>query len=189
MWLRRRHGGHMTEAPRRTVDRIFDPTYVENLTTVPIEELRKKKSECEALEAEVSYARRLIQGKLDILRHGVERVAGGDKLEVNEMVEDLPGILAEGVGGSGSRLTRIMAPANTETQRREVERLASSADLTRLEELSPAELQESVENLSEAEKDASQRRRRIQIVMDQVTAEMIRRYREGSEDPTALLSN
>jgi hypothetical protein len=178
----------MSEAPRRTVDRIFDPTYVDDLTTMPVEEIRKKKAECEALEAEVSYARRLIQGKLDILRHGVERVAGGDKLEVTEMVEDLPGILAEGVGGAGSRITRILAPANAAVQRREVERLASTADLTRLEELSSDELEDIVERLSEAEKETSHRRRRIQGVMDQITGELIRRYREGKEDPTALLS-
>ena len=178
----------MSEASRRTVDRIFDPSYVENLTTVPVEELRRKKAECEALEAEVSYARRLIQGKLDILRHGVERVAGGDKLEVTEMVEDLPGILSEGVGGSASRLPRIIAPANADTQRREVERLASTADLTRLEELSAAELEEIVEGLTEAEKETSHRRRRIQAVMDSITGELIRRYREGKEDPTAILS-
>lgn len=179
----------MTDAPRRTVDRVFDPSYVENLTTMPVEELRKKKAECEALEAEVSYARRLIQGRLDILRHGVERVAGGDKLEVNEMVEDLPGILAEGVGSAGNRLTRIMTPANADSQRREVERLASTADLTRLEELSAGELEEIVNRLTEAEKETSHRRRRIQTVMDAITAELIRRYREGQEDPTALLSS
>lgn len=179
----------MSDAPRRTVDRIFDPSYTDNLTTMPVGDLRRKKAECEALEAEVSYARRLIQGKLDILRHGVERVAGGDKLEVTEMVEDLPGILSEGVGGSSSRLTRIIAPANATAQRREVERIASMADLTRLEELSSAELGEIVDRLSEAEKETSHRRRRIQGVMDQITGELIRRYREGKEDPTALLSN
>ena len=140
----------MSEASRRTVDRIFDPSYVDNLTTLPVEELRKKKAECEALEAEVSYARRLIQGKLDILRHGVERVAGGDKLEVTEMVEDLPGILSEGVGGSASRLPRIIAPGNADTQRREVERLASTADLTRLEELSAAMRDASICGLGQA---------------------------------------
>ena len=178
----------MTEAPRRSVDRIVDPSYVENLQTMPIDELRRKKDECEALESEVSYARRLIQGKLDILRHGVERMAGGDRLGVTEMVEDLPGILCEGVGGCASRLPRILAPANAVTQRREVERLAAMADLTRLEELSPDELKEIVERLESAEKETSQRRRRIQGVMDQITGELIRRYREGQEDPTALLS-
>ena len=179
----------MSEASRRSVDRIFDPSYVDNLATAPVEELRKKKAECEAQEAEVSYARRLIQGKLDILRHGVERVAGGDKLEVTEMVEDLPGILSEGVGGSASRLPRIIAPANADTQRREVERLASTADLTRLEELSATELGDIVERLTEAEKETSHRRRRIQGVMDSITGELIRRYREGKEDPTSILSN
>src|SRR3989442_830765 len=76
----------MTEAPRRSVDRIVDPSYVENLQTMPIDELRRKKDECEALESEVSYARRLIQGRLDILRHGVERMAGGDRLGVTGRV-------------------------------------------------------------------------------------------------------
>src|SRR6195256_2226692 len=178
----------MSEPSRRTVDRIFDPSYVQDLTTVPVEELRKKKAECEALEAEVSYARRLIQGRLDILRHGVEPRPGGDKLGVTEVVEDLPGILSEGVGGSASRLPRIIAPANADTQRREVERLGSTADLTRLEELAGAELGEIVERLSEAEKETSQRRRRIQGVLDSVTDELIRRYREGREAPTAILS-
>jgi len=69
-----------------------------------------------------------------------------------------------------------------------VERLASTADLTRLEELSAAELEEIVEGLTEAEKETSQRRRRIQGVMDSITGELIRRYREGKEDPTAILS-
>ena len=179
----------MTEAPRRSVDRIFDPAYVENLQATPIEELRRKKAECEALEAEVSYARRLIQGKLDILRHGAERIAGGDRLGVTELVEDLPNILSDGVGGSASRLQRVLTPANAADQRREVERLASTADLTRLDELSSTEIQEIVERLTEAEKETSHRRRRIQAIMDQFTAEMVRRYREGQEDPTALLSS
>jgi hypothetical protein len=179
----------MADAARRTIDRIVDPSYLTNLQNMPIDELRKKKDECEGLEVEISYARRLIQGKLDILRHSAERLAEGDKLGVSEMVEDLPGILADGVGGAASRLPRIMAPHNAENHRREVERLASTADLARLEELTSDEIDEIVQRLTEAERDTSQRRRRIQGVMDQLTAELIRRYREGQEDPTALLSS
>ena len=179
----------MADGTRRTIDRIADPSYLENLQTMPIEELRRKKDECEALEAEVSYARRLIQGKLDILRHGAERIAGGDKLEVTDMVGDLPGILSEGVGGPAGRLPRLLAPANASSQRRDVERLASADDLARLDQLSAEELEELVDRLSETEKETSQRRRRIHGVMDQLTAELVRRFREGSEDPTALLSS
>jgi hypothetical protein len=179
----------MADGARRSVDRIVDPSYLENLQTMPMDELRKKKVECEGLESEVSYARRLIQGKLDILRHSVERLADGNRLGIAEMVEDLPGILSDGASGSGSRLPRIMAPMNADNQRREVERLASTADLARLEELSSHEIAEIVLRLSEAEKETSQRRRRIQQVMDQLTAELVRRFREGQEDPTALLSS
>jgi hypothetical protein len=179
----------MTAAPRRIFDRVVDPSYLENLQEMGIAELRQKKSECEALEAEISYARRLIQGRLDILRHGAERMAGGGKLGVSKMVEDLPGILSEGVGGSASRLPKILEPANADRQRRDVERLASTADLTRLEELSPDELRQMVERLETAEKETSLVRRRIQGVMDQITGELVRRFREGHEDPTALLSS
>lgn len=177
----------MTEVPRRTVDRIVEPSYLDNLQAIPIEELRRKKSECEALEMEVSYARRLIQGKLDILRYGAERLAGGDAVGVTEMVGDLPGILSEGAGGSSPRLSRMLTPANADNQRREVERLTSTADLTRLEELTAPELEQILAQLDAAEKEASLRRRRVQSIMDQLTAELIRRYREGQEDPTALL--
>ncbi|HLI57257.1 MAG TPA: hypothetical protein VKY26_09545 [Actinomycetota bacterium] len=179
----------MAEGARRRFDRIVDPAYLENVQALPIDELRKRKDECEGLEVEISYARRLIQGKLDILRHGAERLADGDPIGVAEMVEDLPGILADGATGSSPRLSRIMAPDNADNQRREVERLASSTDLARLEELSPNEIDEMVNRLAEAEKETSQRRRRIQGVMDQLTGELVRRYREGQEDPTALLSS
>ncbi|HEU5003029.1 MAG TPA: hypothetical protein VFW71_09650 [Actinomycetota bacterium] len=179
----------MAEGPRRTIDRIVDPTYVEGLQAMPVEEIRRRKDECEALEAEISYARRLIQGKLDILRAGAEKMADGESLGVTEMVEDLPGILSEGVGGAAGRLPRILAPANADNQRREVERVASTADLARLEELTSDEIGDMVERLTEAERETSQRRRRVQGVMDQFTAELVRRYREGQEDPTALLSS
>lgn len=179
----------MADGERRRFDRIVDPTYLDNIQGLPIEELRKRKDECEGLEVEISYARRLIQGKLDILRHGAERLAGGDPIGVAEMVEDLPGILADGATGASSRLPRIMAPGNADNQRREVERLASSSDLARLEELSSNDIDQMVTRLAEAEKETSQRRRRIQGVMDQLTGELVRRYREGQEDPTALLSS
>ena len=179
----------MSDAPRRTIDRVVDPSYLDNLEAMPIGELRKKKDECEVLEVEFSYARRLIQGKLDILKHGAEVLADGGSVGVTQMVEDLPGILSEGVGGAASRLPRILTPASAATQRREVERLASTTDLARLEELTAAELTELVERLTDAEKETSQRRRQVQGVMDRLTGELIRRYRDGQEDPTAILSS
>lgn len=171
------------------MDRIVDPSYLENLQVMPIDELRRKKDECESVEAEISYTRRLIQGKLDILRHGAERLAGGDKLELNQMVGDLPGILSDRVGGSAGRLPRILPSVNLDAQRREVELVASTSDLARLDELSSKEVEDLVARLTESEKETSQRRRRVQVIMDQLTAELVRRFREGSEDPTALLSS
>lgn len=179
----------MSQEPRRRDDRIFEASYLEELEVLPTPELRGRKAECEEYEAELSYARRLLQGKLDILRHKLsERAKGGDS-GIEEMLKTLPKILAEGTTPTIGRLPRILLPRNAENQRREIERLASDSTLARIEELSAEELGAIVERLAVAEKEISQRRRRVQEVMDALSADLVRRYREGQEDPTLLLSS
>ncbi|MGH9194709.1 MAG: aerial mycelium formation protein [Acidimicrobiia bacterium] len=179
----------MSNRPRRRADRIFEPDYLESLKSVTTDELRKSREECEQLEAELSYTRRLLQGKLDILHHELERLADGGKSDIKGLIEKLPSILADGQPGGFGRHVRVLLPRNAEKQRREVERLASSANLARLDELSSEEIEEIVERVSEAEGKVSTERRQVQDVMDAIRAEMVRRYREGQEDPSALLSS
>lgn len=178
----------MSNRPRRRDDRIFDTSYVEGLESVPIDELRRRKAESEGLEAEYSYARRLLQGKLDILRHDLERRAAGGDSGIREMIGSLPAILAEGTTPTLGRLPRVLTPRNAENRRREVERLASESTLARIDECSTEDLTAMVGRLAEAEREASHNRRRVQEVVDRITEELVRRYREGQEDPTELLA-
>lgn len=180
----------MSERPRRRTDRILDPSYLDNLESVPTDELRDMRGDCEAFEAGLSYTRRLLQGKLDILRDELERRAAGGESGIEAILARLPGILADPNGGQSTpvRHTRILPPRVAENQRREVERLASEATLARIEALSSEELSQIVDGLTTAEAQASERRRRVQEVMDGIRAELVRRYKEGKEDPTALLT-
>lgn len=179
----------LSSRPRRRADRIFEPDYLASLGSVSIDELRKSREECEQLEAELSYTRRLLQGKMDILHHELERISEGGKLDIKGLIEKLPTILADGQPGGFGRHVRVLLPRNAARQRREVERLASAANLAGLDKLSSKQVEEMVERISDAEARVSVERRRVQDVMDAIRAEMVRRYREGQEDPSALLSS
>lgn len=175
--------------PRRRADLIFEADYLTGLEDRSIQDLRKMRDECEAFEAEISYARRLLQGKLDILRHEIDRRREGGESGVEALIERLPKILADDGARGFGRHTRVGIPQGAEQRRREVERLASESSLAHLDELPQEELSGYVDTLAEAEAKASQERRQILEVIDRITTEMVRRYREGHEDPAAIPMN
>ena len=180
----------MSEKPRRAEDRIFEPAYLEGIQSVSMPELRAMRDECESFEIELSYARRLLQGKLDIIRHALERRLAGGASHIEALIVKLPSILSdEGPPGAGQRFQKILLPKAAENQRRQVERLASESTLASIDDASTEDLNEIVERLSEAETRTSTDRRRVQKILDGIHAELVRRYREGSEDPSALLSS
>lgn len=180
--------------PRRRYDRIFAPEYLTGLDQVGIDELRKRRSECEEVEAELSFTRRLLQGKLDILTHELERREAGGDTGIESLKAKLSEIFTErdeGTDGISGQVkhNRILVPASSESSRREVEKLASDTVLSHIEEISNEELEVIIDRLTEAEKDASLNRKRIQTVIDELGGELVRRYKEGTQDPSALLTN
>lgn len=177
------------EQTKRRDDRIFDPLYVSDLTEMDREELRARRTESAEFEAELSYARRLLQGKLDILRSELERRRDGGEPGIEALIGRLPDILADEGNSAMTRHTTIGLPKNSEKARREVERVASETVLANVNEITPADLTDMVERLSDAESKTSDERRKVQEVMDLLNAELVRRYRDGEEDVSRLLSN
>jgi hypothetical protein len=160
---------------RRRDDRIFDHAYVSELSDLSIEELRERRLECDIFEAEVSFKRRLLQGRVDILSHELDRRSKGGEA----------GIDSCGFG----RHNRVVQPPEPEQQRREVDQLASKASLAHLADRSTDEIGAIVERLAEAEAAASDKRKKIQGVLDVLTAELVRRYKAGQEDPIEILKS
>jgi hypothetical protein len=179
----------VSDKPRRREDRIFEPGYLEDLQSLTMADLRARRTECEEFEAELSYARRLLQGKVDIMRHALERRLEGGGARIEALIVKLPSILSDdGPPGVGGRFQKLLLPKAAESQRRQVERLASESTLSRIDDIPTDELTEMVERVSAAEAQTSLERRRVQKVLDEIHAEIVRRYREGSEDPSELLS-
>ena len=56
---------------QRRLDRVLEPGYLDGLADRPVEEVSALKAECTELETEVSFVRRLAQGRIDILNTAV----------------------------------------------------------------------------------------------------------------------
>ncbi len=159
----------MTDHERR-IDRILAPEYVAGIDDRSIDELRTMERDCLEVETEISYVRRLAQGRLDILEAERDRRAAGGAL--GDLIAALPRILSEETGRSGPGTTRaqpLLAPAESIRWNRGLERLVTDATLVNLPNLSDAELQATVAQLRELEQDVSARRRRLHTVLDTVT--------------------
>jgi hypothetical protein len=90
---------------QRRIDRVLDPGFTEGVDRLALPELRARREEAE--EADVSYLRRLLQGRLDILRAElVRRSAGGDQ-DVAGLLAGLPKILTDDAPGTFSAVPRV----------------------------------------------------------------------------------
>lgn len=178
----------MTERHHRRDDRILDPELLNDVASITTIDLRTRRDEVRELEAEFSYARRLLQGKIDILAAELKRRSEGGEPGMGDLVSRLPSILAdEPRTGGATRLLESDLPRNAGRFRRYTERLATG--LAHIETSTPEELKAMVTELGAEERKVSEARRRAQKIIDGLNAELVRRYQKGDEDPSALLSS
>lgn len=175
----------MTEGGKRRVDRVMAPSYLDGLDALALPDLRERRSEAGEEEAILSYERRLLHARLDILRAEIERRRSGDSTA--SLIERLPQILAdEPSEGRGAFPTQV-PPVLLENPRRRVERLVSDDTLARLADLSDEEVASAVTAIEETEAEVSETRRAVQGVLDALTGELAGRYRSGEADAGDLL--
>ena len=62
----------MTEH-RRRIDQIMEPSFVDGLGDLSLDELRDRRRMCDDVENELSYYRRMLHGRMDLLRRLVRR--------------------------------------------------------------------------------------------------------------------
>ncbi|MGZ4506411.1 MAG: RsiG family protein [Blastococcus sp.] len=170
------------------VDALLDPTFLENAMRSPMAEVRVLRRQAEQEEVNLSYTRRLLQGRLDIVRRELQRRAEHDG---RSLVDLLPEILAEKGRGPAHGLGRhqTVGPSAPEDYESWVNALTPGVDLSSISDLPDAKLERAARALAEAESGLSERRRGVQQVMDGLAAELGRRYRDGEADVAALLAD
>ena len=169
----------------RRIDKVLDPDYVNGLREISLDDLRERRREAEQEETDLSYMRRLLQGRLDILRAELARRDGTG----SDLVDALPQILADEPSGGPRGMGRHIAaePSRADAHRRHVEQLVADVDLSNPDAHDDASLRRVLETLEAEETKVSESRRAVQKVMDALTAEVTRRYREGDANPSDLL--
>src|SRR5215213_1644813 len=142
-------------------ERISEPDYLEGLTSRALGDLRIMRAECQTLEDDVSFLRRLVQGHLDIVRFERERRAAGQPADLAALVAGLPRLLSEHVlGDSTGRVPGFPAPADP-TITDELDAICDASRLAHLPDLEEGELALIARDLSALEEEVSARRQLV----------------------------
>lgn len=184
-------------------DELLRSDYLEGLDLRPLDAVRAMRVRCVEAETGVSYLRRLVQGRLDIVRRERDRRAaapGGpgvaesssaasDVDRAEDLVRELVDVLGEGprAGGVG-RLSQTLEPTDLDG--------AFVAELDELtarlgvgpQTLDTDELAAVEDDFADLERRLSQRRQAFFSTIDALQAEITRRYRDGEATVDALLA-
>jgi hypothetical protein len=180
------------EPHRRRIDIVTDPDFTAGIENIPLDELRERRLTCDDLDTELSYYRRLLHGRMDLLAFELRRRSGEEE---RSLIEALPEILAgsETVADrepSGvPRALPIETPDIPLEGRRTIDRVLGDDFLARLPSLEHSELERIQGLLTEAEAEISNQRKAVYEAYELIHAELTRRYREGLADVTELLES
>lgn len=172
---------------RRRIDRVLAPDYVQQLGQLDLSEVRSRRDDAAQEETDLSYLRRLLHGRIDIVRaEQKRRVEGGS----SSVVERLAEILADKAVGPamGSGRHQPLEPSRAEAHRRHVEALVSDADLSDVASLPDERLDLALRTYVAEEASVSQRRREVQKVVDRLNDEIAGRYKKGTASVDTLLA-
>ncbi|MFE0416294.1 RsiG family protein [Streptomyces tendae] len=190
------------EAPRAPLQRTDSPELPANapadperdLTALSLPELRTLRRDAQREEADLSYVRRLLQGRIDILRAELAGRGPTSSSSVvttattGSVVERLSEILADAPARQRSSARHVtLATPRSEECRRLAAEMMGEVELSDLTARTDVELTAGMGRLVRYEQQVSRSRQRLQRTADGCSAEIARRYREGEAQVDDLL--
>ncbi len=154
------------------LDTLTSPQYLADLGSRTIADIRAMRAECQQLENDLSFVRRMAHGRLDIVGGEVSRRRrGAAPTDATDLVDQLPTLLGEHEPGRSSSLPR---PPQTLEPSPAADRLV-------------AELDELIDRLQAFETRVSAQRRALHETIDVVQREIVERYRSGEASVDTIL--
>jgi hypothetical protein len=161
-----------------------------------LDELRTLRKDALEQEADLSYLRRLLQGRVDILRAELDRrtLAGRPRpaspQSAQTLLHQLPQILADTPSNirQSARHVTLGTPRGEQYQA-QADALMGDVQLADLAAHASAELLAALDRLTAHEREVSGRRQSLQRTADGCSAEITRRYREGEARVEDLLAD
>ena len=174
------------------LDQILAEDHTADLSGLDIAEVRRRRAECQEIETGLSYLRRLVQGRLDVVTAEQARRAegGGSGDDLEDLIARLPELLAESTRNPGTgRLPQSIGEVTVDDDLSdELDEIISHGHLTDIGELDDDALSSARDELVEFEHRVSGLRRAMFDRIDAFETELTRRYRTGEATVDSLLS-
>ncbi|MDJ0769436.1 MAG: hypothetical protein QNJ12_11610 [Ilumatobacter sp.] len=156
--------------------------------TLSLDELRALRNELQNEDDVVSYVRRVAQARLDLVRAEQHRRDRGDAAE--DLSSELRVVLSTHLTGGPPRPPRPVDEniGDNELSDR-LDAVCAEHGFSRLEELLPSEMEQLEEQLTAFEREVSDNRRERFERLDELSAELVRRYRDGEASVDGLLGS
>lgn len=149
-------------------------------------DLRAERNRLQHHEDAVSYVRRVAQGRLDLVRAERRHRTDGGHLDVSQGLTE---VLAGQVGGGSARPPRSTHIPEDHPLLADLEQRCEQLRFDDLVELSDEELAALEAELSSFEHACSAERRALFSRIDALTADLVRRYRDGAATVDGLLDD
>lgn len=169
-----------------------------NVRGLDLNELRGLRSRLQAEDDVVSYVRRIAQARCDVLAaryleiHPDRSTVGNGRVDssgdiARDFTGDLGAILSTHLTGGPARPPRPVVPVDSHPLLDALEQVCSDHGFNRAEDLTTNELRALLAAISEFERGVSQDRQARYQVLDVLSAELVRRYRDGEASVDSLL--
>ncbi|MFJ4339334.1 ABC transporter substrate-binding protein [Streptomyces sp. NPDC088915] len=182
-----RAGGSSVARPpaQRTSEPALPDRAQPDLGTLRLPELRALRRDARSDEADLSYVRRMLQGRIDILRAELARRTDPEAPVLDRLSEILADVPSR--HRTSARHVTLSTPRGEE-YRRLANEMLSEVELSDLTARTDDELHAAMGRLAGYEQQVSRRRQELQRTADDCGAEIARRYREGEAQVDDLLA-
>ena len=173
------------------LSRLLAPTYLAEVDALSLDDIRRMRTECQEAEAALSYLRRLIQGRLDIVHAYLERPPGSDAPDLSSLIDNLAGILAGPGRPSGPGRNPVLHSPDTDDMAgltTELDAILGADEIGHLGDLTEDRLRELADRLRDLEQRVSGERRGLHERIDSLQAELVERHKSGRASVDGLLS-
>ncbi len=148
-----------------------------------LDELRSLRTQLQLQDDVVSYARRVAQARLDLVKSEMAR-----RSDDGSVSDEVTEVLSQHLNGGPARPPRPAEDLSDNTLSSELDAICNKAGFGRIEELDEPALASLADAIAAFERRVSQDRRERFDLLDDLSAELVRRYRDGEADVDSLLN-
>ena len=158
------------------VQRVLAATFLADRDEADLDTLYERREELHRVESQVSFVRRLAQGRIEILCAELERRdRGGDPADLADLICHLPDVLGAGDSVPSTRRMEDVEPSDSFVA--QLDTVVGPSTFLCLPDMTAAEIDAQVLALEEYERMVSGARRRLHERIDVLQCEIARRFR------------